>query len=108
LIALGVEESRIDVDAKGETQQLDEAAMKSLEETDGMHRRLTDALGHAYNRRVDLVMVPKVKPEQLSKQVFPPNRGSEVKILESSAVKGLRTVEKLSKPVGAAQAAGQQ
>jgi hypothetical protein len=108
LIALGVAEAQIDVEAKGETQQLDEAAVKTLEEANGMHRSLTDALEHAYNRRADLLMIPKVKPEQLSKQVFPPNGSKEVQILESSAVKGLRSVEKVSKTIGAASAPGQQ
>jgi hypothetical protein len=108
LIALGVAEAKIEVDAKGETQQLDKAAVKTLEEANDMHRSLTDALEHAYNRRADLVMIPKVKPEQLSKQVFPPTGSNEVKILESSGAKGFRTVEKASKVIGSAAAAGQQ
>jgi hypothetical protein len=108
LIALGVAEASIEVEAKGETQQLDQAAVKTLEEANGMHRPLTDALEHAYNRRADLLMIPKVKPEQLSKQVFPPSGSKETKILESSAVKEFRAVEKASKAISTASAAGQQ
>ncbi|HSM87331.1 MAG TPA: OmpA family protein, partial [Candidatus Limnocylindrales bacterium] len=108
LIALGVDEARIEMEAKGETQLLDKAAVKGLEEANGMRRPLTKALVHAYNRRADLVMIPTEKPEQQSRQVFPPRGSRESNVLESSAVKGFRTVEKMSVPVGAAPAAGQQ
>lgn len=108
LVALGVEESRIEVVPLGETQQLDKAAVKEREEANGFKRPVTSALVHAYNRRVDLVMIPKVKPEQQSKQVFPPKGSKEVKILESSAFMGRKTVEKVSTPIGVTTAAGQQ
>lgn len=109
LVALGVEESRIEVVPLGETQQLDKAAVKEREEANGFKRPVTTVLVHAYNRRVDLVMTPKVKPEQQSKQVFPPKGSKEVKILESSAFVGRKTVEKVSTPIGVApSAAGQQ
>lgn len=108
LIALGVDEARIEIEPKGETQLLDKAAVKGLEEANGMHRTLTRGLVHAYNRRADLVMIPTEKPEQQSRQVFPPRGSKESKVLESSAVKGFRTVEKMSVPFGAAPAAGQQ
>ncbi|MGE5322540.1 MAG: OmpA family protein [Actinomycetota bacterium] len=108
LVALGVEESRIEVVPLGEAQQLDKTAVKEREEANGFKRPITSALVHAYNRRVDLVMIPKVKPEQQSKQVFPPRGNREMQILESSAFHGLRTVQKVSAPMAAPSAAGQQ
>ena len=108
LVALGVAEAKIEVVPEGETPQLDEAAVKTLEDAAGLHRKITDALVHAYNRRVDISMVPTTKPVQESKEVFPARGSKEAKILESNGFKGLRTVEKVSTPVGAAAAAGQQ
>jgi OmpA family/PEGA domain len=110
LIALGVPEARLDgVEAKGETQQLDKEAVKNLEEAAGFNRPITDALVHAYNRRVDLVMVPTTKPEQVSKTAFPPKGNKEINILESQKFLGLHSIEKLSVPLNApAAAAGEQ
>jgi hypothetical protein len=45
---------------------------------------------------------------QESKQVFPARGSKEAKILESNGFKGLSTVKKVSTPIGAAAAAGQQ
>lgn len=107
LVALGVAEAKIEMVPEGETPQLDEAAVKALEEAAGMHRKLTDELVHAYNRRVDITML-STKPAQDSKQVFPPRGSKEAKILESNGFKGLNTVKKVSAPIGVATAAGQQ
>ncbi len=108
LIALGVDASKIEMVPEGETPQLDEAAVKQLEQAAGMNRKITDPLVHAYNRRVDLFMIPKVKPEQASKQVFPPRGSKEVKVLESNGFPGMGTVKKLSVPLTAPAAAGEQ
>ena len=108
LVALGVDEAKITMVPEGETPQLDEAAVKLLEDAAGMHRKLTDDLVHAYNRRVDIDLTPTTKPVQESKQAFPPRGSKETKILESNKFQGLRTVEKVSTPVGAPSAAGQQ
>jgi hypothetical protein len=108
LVALGVDEAKIEVVPEGETPQLEEAAVKGLEDAAGLHRKLTDALVHAYNRRVDINLVPTTKPVQESKQVFPARGSKEAKILESNGFKGLSTVKKVSTPIGAAAAAGQQ
>lgn len=107
LMGLGVEESKIEILAQGETQQLDKAAVENLEQINEKHRPVTTDLVLAYNRRADLVMIPKVKPEQQSKQTFP-HELKDAKLLRSSAFHGLRTIEKASAPVGAASAAGQQ
>ncbi len=106
LIALGVPESQLDgVEAKGETQQLDKDAVKKIEEENGMDRRITTSLLYAYNRRVDLVMVPKLKPEQASKVIFPKGT-KDARILENG--RGFRMIEKASAPINAPSAAGQQ
>lgn len=107
LIALGVEEAKIEILAQGETQQLDKAAVENLEQINEKHRAVTTELVLAYNRRADLVMIPKVKPEQQSKQTFP-HEMKDAKLLRSNTFHGLRTVEKASAPAGAAAAAGQQ
>lgn len=108
LIALGVDASKIDMVPEGETPQLDEAAVKQLEQAAGMNRKITDQMVHAYNRRVDLFLIPKVKPEQASKEVFPPRGAKEVKVLESNGFPGIGTVKKLSVPLTAPAAAGEQ
>jgi plastocyanin len=103
LVSLGVDEGKIIIEALGETQQLDKAAVKTLEAKNGLNRRVTLQLIHAYNRRADLVMVPTEKPAQTSEVKLPKN-----KIIESSKFKGLRTVEKASAIVAETAAAGQQ
>lgn len=108
LVALGIAEAKIEVVPEGETPQLEEAAVKALEDAAGMHRKVTDDLVHAYNRRVDISMIPTTKPVQDSKQVFPARGSKEAKILESNGFKGLNTVKKVSAPIGATVAAGQQ
>ena len=103
LVSLGVDEGKISIEALGETQQLDKAAVKDLEASNGLNRPVTTALVLAYNRRADLVMVPTQKPEQKSEVRLPKN-----KTLESSAFKGLRTIEKQSAVITQPTAAGQQ
>jgi plastocyanin len=103
LVSLGVDEGKIMIEALGETQQLDREAVKALETTNGLNRRVTTALVLAYNRRADLVMIPTQKPEQKSEIKL-----RKDKILESSKFKGLRTVEKASAVVAETAAAGQQ
>lgn len=106
LIALGVSEAKIETVALGETQQLDKAAVKNLEEANEESTPVNTALVLAYNRRVDLVMIPKAKPEQQSKQAFP-HEMKDAKILKSSAFQGFRAIEKASAPVTKASASGQ-
>jgi hypothetical protein len=103
LVSLGVDETKIIIEALGEGQQLDKAAVKALEASNGLNRPVTTALVLAYNRRADLVMVPTEKPAQTSVAKLPKN-----KIIESSKFKGLRTVEKASAVVAETAAAGQQ
>jgi len=103
LVSLGVDEGKISIEALGETQQLDKAAVKALEASNGMNRPVNTRLVLAYNRRADLVMVPTQKPEQKSEVKLPKN-----KTLESSAFKGLKTIEKQSAVITGPTAAGQQ
>ena len=103
LVSLGVDEGKISIEALGETQQLDKAAVKALEASNGLNRPLTKALVLAYNRRADLVMVPTQKPEQKSEVKLPKN-----KTLENSAFKGFKTIEKQSAVITEPVAAGQQ
>ena len=103
LVSLGVDEGKISIEALGETQQLDRDAVKALEASNGLNRRITRALVLAYNRRADLVMVPTQKPEQKSEVKLPKN-----KTLESSVFHGLRTIEKQSAVITEPAAAGQQ
>ena len=98
-----MDEGKISIEALGETQQLDKAAVQALEASNGLNRPATTALVLAYNRRADLVMVPTQKPEQKSEVKLPQN-----KTLESSAFKGLKTVEKQSAVITEPTAAGQQ
>ena len=77
--------------------------MKALEAGNGMNRPVNTRLVLAYNRRADLVMVPTQKPEQKSDVKLPKN-----KTLESSAFKGLKTIEKQSAVITGPTAAGQQ
>ncbi|MBZ5523111.1 MAG: OmpA family protein [Acidobacteriia bacterium] len=103
LIALGVDAAKIEIQPLGETQQLDKAAVKALEESHGLNRPATTELVLAYNRRVDLVMIPTQKPEQKSEVMLPKDR-----LLQSSTFKSLRTIEKASALAGGVVAAGQQ
>jgi hypothetical protein len=104
LVALGVDPSRIEVVAQGETQQLDRATVEAIEANNpDRHGRVTTTLVLAYNRRVDLVMIPTQKPEQKSVQNFPHTR-----LLESTAQPGLRTMQKNSAPAAGSSAAGEQ
>ena len=103
LVALGVDANKIEVDALGETQELSKDDVKTLDEAAGMKRPITSELVHAYNRRVDITMVPTAKPQQESKKAFPERqRGdNEIRILESLGFQGLGTVQKVSTPLGA-------
>lgn len=104
LVALGVDPSRIEIVAQGETQQLDRAAVEAIEANNPeKHGRVTTTLVLAYNRRVDLVMVPTQKPEQKSVQNFP-----HTKLLESTAQPGFSTVQRNSATPTGPSAAGQQ
>jgi OmpA family/PEGA domain len=72
LVSLGISESKIAVVAQGDEKQLDAATVKQLQAENP--RKATKALGNlqdmvwAYNRRVDIVLMPK---EVVSKQYFP-------------------------------------
>jgi len=84
LITLGVPEAKIETVAQGKDHPLDAATVKSLHEQNPS--KSPDSLGTfqdlvwAYNRRVDLVLLPK---GDLSKQYFPGN-APEAKLLFSS------------------------
>jgi hypothetical protein len=103
LVDLGVDASKIEIKALGETEVMDKAAVKSLEEANGLNRPATTALVMAYNRRADIVMVPTQKPEQKSAVKLPNN-----KLIKSSAFIGRNTIEKASAPTTAGAASGQQ
>lgn len=102
LVALGVDANKIEVQPEGESQELDTDAVKALEQEAGMNRPVNSELVHAYNRRVDITMVPTAKPQQESKKAFPEREkgDNEVRVLESLGFPGRATIEKLSAPIG--------
>jgi flagellar motor protein MotB len=107
LVTRGISAANIEIMAQGETQQLDKAAVKNLEKANAQQRAVNSALVLAYNRRVDLVMIPTAKPQQQSKQAFP-HKMKDAKLLKSSGFVGLGTIEKASAPAGKASASGHQ
>lgn len=94
LMSLGLTENQLEVVAQGETQQLDKATVKTLEENNpnkfGRHNM--DALTLAYNRRVDLVLIPK---DQMSQQFFP-HKVKDARFMESNAWHSTRVIERVS------------
>lgn len=95
LIAAGIPSKKIDVAAYGKDWPLSAATVKSLEQENPNQRLLRNrrATVWAYNRRVDLVMVPKGAPPVQSVRFFPHNV-SEAVLLYSPAGQNLRAVEK--------------
>lgn len=103
LIALGVNESKIQVEPKGETDLLTREDVAKLEGKD----RVPLSLVNAYNRRTDIVMVPTEKPQQASEREYPHDiKGARQ--LSSGAFQSRRTVEKLSEVLSGASASGQE
>ncbi len=94
LIAAGIPSRNIDVAAYGKDRLLNAAAVKSLEQENPNQQPLRNKLATvwAYNRRVDLVMVPKSAPPVQSVRFFPHNV-SEAVLLYSPAWQSLRAVE---------------
>ena len=71
LVSLGIPENKIDTVANGKTKQLDATTVTSLHEqnpTKLPNYGTTQDLIWAYNRRVDIVLLPK---DERSKQYFP-------------------------------------
>lgn len=101
LVALGVKENKIEVVPQGETQLLDRAAVKTLEDEnpDTIDRPITSGLVQAYNRRVDLLMIPTKKPIQQSVRYFPDDSAT-TKLLMKNGQPNLSMVEKASETAG--------
>jgi hypothetical protein len=101
LVALGIKEDRIEVVPQGEMQLLDIAAVKTLEDEnpDSIDRPITSGLVQAYNRRVDLLMIPTKKPIQQSVRFFPED-SAEATLLQRNAQPKLGLVQKASETAG--------
>ena len=84
LVSLGIPDGKIDVVAQGDEKQIDATTVKQLhaENPNKAPKKLGSFqdLVWAYNRRVDIVLLPK---EVLSKQYFPGN-ADDAKILADS------------------------
>lgn len=101
LVALGVKENKIEVVPQGETQLLDRAAVRTLEDEnpDSIDRPITSGLVQAYNRRVDLLMIPTQKPIQQSVRFFPED-SSAATLLMKNKQPNVSMVEKASEMAG--------
>jgi OmpA family protein/PEGA domain-containing protein len=101
LVALGMKENKIEVVPQGETQMLDRAAVNTLEDEnpDSIDRPITSGLVQAYNRRVDLLMIPTKKPIQQSVRFFPED-SAEAALLQRNAQPKLGLVQKASGTTG--------
>lgn len=94
LVKQGVPENKIDIVAIGEKENLDPADVAKLHEENpqkpSFAKRNSPALVWAYNRRVDITLLPK---GQKSTQFFPGD-ADEAKLLFRSEWQGRRSVEK--------------
>lgn len=95
LVSAGIPSDKIGVTARGEDQPLSVAIVKSLEQENPNKR----AIGNihirtwAYNRRVDLTLIPK-SAEQVPSVRFFPHNASEASLLHNPARPSLRAVQK--------------
>lgn len=94
LVMEGLPDAKIDIVALGERQNLSRAEVLKLHDENpdkpGFAKRNSQALVWAYNRRVDITLLPK---GQQSTQFFPGN-ADEAKLLFRSSWQGRRSVEK--------------
>jgi OmpA family protein len=94
LVKEGVPEERIDIVALGESQNLTRAEVMRLHDQNpnkaGFGKRNSQALVWAYNRRVDVTLLPT---GQKSSQFFPGN-ADDAKLLFRSEWQGRRSIEK--------------
>ena len=103
LIALGVDENRILVEFKGETMPLTREEVMALESAESVPTSLVNA----YNRRVDLMMIPTEKPQQKSEIKYPHMMKGE-RLLRSDARPSLHSVKKASEILSGAAAPGEE
>lgn len=95
LVSIGVPVDKIDILAHGKDQPLSATTVKSLEQENPNKRRMRDlqATTWAYNRRVDLLLVPKGAEAVQSSRFFP-HHVSEATLLRSPEWQSRRAVEK--------------
>jgi hypothetical protein len=103
LIALGVNESKIEMVPKGEEEALTNEEVANFEGK----TRVPDRMVHAFNRRVDIVMVPAEKPQQASVKEYP-HEIKGAKLLSTDKFQGTGAIERLSDVVPGTSASGQQ
>jgi len=106
LVGQGVPEGKIDIVALGERQNLSRAEVLKLHDENpnkpGFAKRNSQALVWAYNRRVDITLLPT---GQQSTQFFPGN-ADEAKLLFRSTWQGRRSVEKAGEGTAGQASAG--
>jgi outer membrane protein OmpA-like peptidoglycan-associated protein len=107
LVKLDVPENKIDIVAVGENQNLTPADVQKLHDENpnkpGFAKRNSPALVWAYNRRVDIRLLPT---KQNSTQFFPGN-ADEAKLLFRSKWQGRRSVEKAGEGTAGQPSAGE-
>lgn len=106
LASEGIAEDKIDIVAMGEKQNLDRAAIMKLHAENphksNITKRPSQALVWAYNRRVDVTLLPT---GQKSTQFFPAD-ADDAKLMFSSGWQNRRAIEKAGEPsTGAAPGA---
>lgn len=107
LVSQGVPESKIDIVAVGENQNLSRADVLNLHEANpnkpSFAKRNSQALAWAYNRRVDITLLPN---GQKSTQFFPGD-ADEAKLLFRSEWQGRQAVEKAGEGTATEPGVGQ-
>ena len=94
LVSKGIAADKIETSAVGETQQLDKEAVKQLQTNNPTpapeaHVKDPQATWLAYNRRVDIILLPKNEPSLR----FYPNQAPDSEILWQREKPDLKTVE---------------